>query len=178
MLSAPIETVTGRLGVGAIAFLALFLIADGMQIGIYAMVEKYGDSVTFGIVAALPTAVVAYIFGIFCVGFADLLMSLAGVLREPKPEQVYKLSRFGGGLLQQNYGESMRNFELLKGASVAFVLLAIGSFAKTANMHGAQIFVVLAVGGALALSALSLVFAHRTLRKAIAIVNVDFDRAA
>lgn len=68
MLGAPVETITGRLGVGAIAFLALFLAVDGMKIGAFHLVETYGNSVTFGIVAALPTAVVAYILGVFLQG--------------------------------------------------------------------------------------------------------------
>ena len=46
MPGASLEAVTGRLGVGAIAFLGLFLIVDGMQIGVFDLVETIGKSVT------------------------------------------------------------------------------------------------------------------------------------
>ena len=48
------EIVTGRLGVGAIAFLGLFLIVDGMQIGVFKMIETYGKSTTWGIIGVIP----------------------------------------------------------------------------------------------------------------------------
>jgi len=63
MPGASLEAVTGRLGIGAIAFLGLFLIADGLQIGVFEVVEVYGKSATWGLVGIVPTAVVIYIVG-------------------------------------------------------------------------------------------------------------------
>lgn len=166
MLGAPIETITGRLGVGAISFLAFFLAIDGMQIGVFHLVETYGDSVTFGIVAALPTAVVAYIMGVFCVGTAELALSKFEAFREPGPEKILALSKFGGDLLKQSYSETLRNLDLLKGSSVAFILLAIGTILDASNMRGYESVVILAFFAAIGFSALSLVFAHRAAVKA------------
>jgi hypothetical protein len=177
MISASVEIVAGRLGVGAICFLALFLMADGMQVGVFQLVETYGNSVTFGIVAALPTAVVAYILGIYCVGVADLFVSRFESFREPSPQSVYRLSKSGGELLRQEYAEIMRNFELLKGSSVAFFLLAIGALLDVTNMRGFEVVVALVFIGAIIVALLSLVFASQTLRKGKSIVEVDFEEA-
>lgn len=175
MLGAPVETITGRLGVGSICFLAFFLAVDGMQIGAFNLVETYGDSVTFGIVAALPTAVVAYIMGVFCFGTADLILSKFTAFQEPDPERIYALSKFGGDLLKQSYSETIRNLELLKGSSVAFILLALGAVLDSSNMRGYEIIVVLASISALGLSALSLLFARRAVVKAARITEVTFN---
>lgn len=169
MFGASLEIVTGRLGVGAICLLAVFLAVDAMQIGAFAMVETYGSSTTFGIVAALPTAVVAYILGAFCVGVAELALSRFPAFKEPDPEEVLVVSRAGGELLQQFYTERVRNYELLKGASFAFLLLAIGSAFEWKNMPGFEGIVVLSCCGALALSGLSLVFARRSISAARAL---------
>ncbi len=166
MLGAPIETITGRLGVGAICFLAAYLAVDGMQIGVFHLTEAYGNSVTFGMVFALPTAVVTYIFGVFCVGTADLVLSRFNAFCEPEPELILALSQSGGNLLQQSYSENLRNFELLKGSSVAFVLLAAGTLLDISNMQGYETIVIIAFILALSLSALSLVFAHRAIGRA------------
>lgn len=58
MAGASFEAVTGRLGVGAIAFFGLFLIADGLM-GILPLMESIGQSTTWGIIGILPTVVVS-----------------------------------------------------------------------------------------------------------------------
>ncbi len=175
MLGAPVEKITGRLGVGAICFLALFLVVDGMQIGVFHLVETYGKSVTFGIIIALPTAVVTYILGVFCVGTADLILSRFNAFREPEPASILALSQSGGDLLQQSYSENLRNFELLKGSSIAFVFLAVGVLLDVPNMRGYETIMIIAFIVAIGLSTLSLVFAHRALGrvKRISQVNVS-----
>lgn len=178
MLGAPVETITGRLGVGAICFLAFFLAVDGMQVGVFELIELYGKSVTFGIVAALPTAVVAYILGVFCVGTADLVLSRFAAFQEPAPEKIYGLSKLGGDLLKQMYSETIRNFELLKGSSVAFLLLAVGTVLDTSNMRGNEIIVVLASLSAVGIAALSLLFARRALEKAARISELPFHESS
>ena len=65
MPGASLEAVTGRLGVGAVAFLGLFLMVDGLQVGVFELVETYGKSSTWGIVGVVPTAVVIYLIGVF-----------------------------------------------------------------------------------------------------------------
>ena len=175
MLGAPVETITGRLGVGSIAFLAIFLAVDGMQIGVFQLIETYGDSVTFGIVVALPTAVVTYIMGVFCVGTADFVLSQFSAFQEPDPKKVYDLSKSGGDLLKQSYSETIRNLELLKGSFFAFILLALGTVLDASNMRGHEIVVVVAFIIAIGLSVLSLLFARRAVVKATRSAEVTFD---
>ncbi|MCB1504875.1 MAG: hypothetical protein KDJ47_07850 [Hyphomicrobiaceae bacterium] len=174
MLGAPVETITGRLGVGSICFLAFFLAVDGMQIGVFNIVETYGNSVTFGIVATLPTAVVAYILGVFCFGTADLVLSKFTAFQEPDPDKLLTLSNSGGDLLKQSYSETIRNLELLKGSFVAFILLAVGTVLDASNMPGFELIVVLACISSIGLSALSLLFARRAIVKAVRISEVTF----
>ena len=40
MLGASFEAVTGRLGIGAIAFLGLFLVVDGFQLGAFELIKR------------------------------------------------------------------------------------------------------------------------------------------
>jgi Kef-type K+ transport system membrane component KefB len=174
MPTASVETITGRLGVGSICFLAFFFVIDGMQIGVFHLVETYGDSVTFGIVAALSTAVVAYIFGVFCVGTADLVLSRFAAFKEPDPEKLYALSISGGDLLKQSYSEIIRILELLKGLFIAFLLLALGTVLDASNMLGYKNIVILAFIIAIALSVLSLLFARRSVIKAKRILELNF----
>lgn len=166
MPGASFEAVTGRLGIGAIAFLGLFLIVDGTQIGVFELLEAYGSSVTWGIVGVVPTAVVIYIVGVFCLGVAELLLARFAAFRDPEPKDVLAISRSGGALLQQSYADHMRNHELLKGAAVSFLILSGGAMAEFPNMRGYESIVWLATIGSLALSTLSLVFSHRAVAQA------------
>ena len=172
MPGASLEAVTGRLGVGAVAFLGLFLMVDGLQVGVFELVETYGKSSTWGIVGVVPTAVVIYVISVFCVGIAELGLSRFAVFDGPKPRDILVVSRSGPGLLQQVYADHLRNHELLKGAAVSFMILAVGSLAEWRTLPGFEIVVVLATGGAILLSCLSLVFARRAMGQAAALAAV------
>jgi hypothetical protein len=93
---ASLKGLTGRLRVGAIAFLGMFLIVDGAQLGAFEMIEAYGKSVTWGVVGILPTAVVIYIVGVFCVGAAEPLVPPFAAFRSPDPQDTLLVSRSGG----------------------------------------------------------------------------------
>jgi hypothetical protein len=175
---ASFEAVTGRLGVGSIAFLGLFLIVDGLQLGAFEMIESYGKSATWGIVGVVPTAVVIYIVGVFCVGLAEMIVAPFPAFRGPTPEDVFVVSRLGGPVVQQSYTEHLRNHELLKGAAVSFVILAIGSFAEFQNARGFEALAWISAAAAVALSTLSLAFSRRALLHAAHLASVvrDSDR--
>ena len=178
MPGASLEAVTGRLGVGAIAFLGLFLLVDGAQIGAFEMIETYGKSVTWGIVGIIPTAVVIYIVGVFCLGIAELALTRFATFRSVEPKDILAISRAGGPVLQQAYGEHMRNHELLKGAAVSFLILTVGSLSEFRNAHGYDSLVWLCAFGALVLSALSLVFSHRAIVQAKSLAKIARDESA
>lgn len=168
LTGTSLEALTGRLGVGAIAFLGLFLTVDGLKAGAFEMIELYGKSTTWGIVGVIPTAVVIYIVGVFCVGVAELLLARFPALRGPEPSDVLAVSLSGGPVLQQWYGDYIRNHELLKGAAVSFVILGFGSLAEFRNLPGPGYasLVWICAAGALALCVLSLVFSRRSAAQA------------
>ncbi len=112
MPGASFEAITGRLGVGAIAFLGLFLIADGMQIGIYDLVETYGRSTAWGIVGVVPTVVVTYIVGVFCLGVSELLLARVRSFPSSAADELIDVSLAESALLQQVYSEHLRNHDL------------------------------------------------------------------
>jgi hypothetical protein len=170
MPGASFEAVTGRLGVGAIAFFGLFLIADG-TIGVFELIEAIGKSVTWGIIGILPTVVVTYVVGVFCLGIAEVVLSGLPSLSSPKPEDIIAVSKTGSALLQQIYSEHLRNHELLKGTSVSFLILTAGCIAESPNMHGSIAIVWLFTTAAIALAALSLFFSGRAARRAAAIAS-------
>ncbi len=172
MPGASLEGLTGRLGVGAIAFLGLFLIVDGAQLGAFEMIEAYGNSATWGIVGILPTTVVIYIVGMFCVGAAELLVAPFAAFRSPDPQDTLVVSRAGGPVVQQLFSEHLRNHELLKGAAVSFLILAIGSLAEFPNAPGYEALVWIAVVTSLALSMLSLLFSRRAAAQATSLASV------
>jgi hypothetical protein len=166
MLNTSLEAVTGRLGVGAIALLGLYLAVDGLQLGVFELIETYGNSVAWGILGVIPTIVVTYIVGVFCFEIAEVSLSRSASLRGPSPEEIMIISKTGSALLQQRYSDDLRNHELLKGASVSFIILALGALAETPNMHGYISVVMLSALGAIVLSVMSLVFAQRAARRA------------
>jgi hypothetical protein len=172
LMGTSLEAVTGRLGVGAIAFLGLFLIVDGLRLGAFEMTELYGRSTTWGIVGVVPTAVVTYIVGVFCVGVADLLSARFPTLRGPEPSDVLAVSLSGGPVLQQAYADCLRNHELLKGAAVSFVILALGSLADFRNLPGHASLVWICAAAALGLSILSLVFSRRAMSQAATLARI------
>lgn len=174
MTGTSLEALTGRLGVGAIAFLGLFLIVDGLKVSAFEMIELYGKSTTWGIVGVVPTAVVIYIVGVFCVGIAELLLARFPALRGPEPSDVLVVSLSGGPVLQQSYSDYIRNHELLKGASVSFVILGLGSFSEFRNLPGPGYAPLVWIGaaGALALCVLSLVFSRRAVAQAASLARV------
>ena len=169
MPDASLEAVTGRLGIGAIAFLGWFLIVDGLQIGVFEVVEAYGKSASWGLVGIVPTAVVIYIVGVICLGIAELALSRLPAYQAPTVDHIIAVSRTGSPLLQQAFADHMRNHELLKGAAISFLVLAVGSGAEWGNSGRHDALLWLAVLGAVALSCLSLLFARRSAAQATAL---------
>ena len=169
MPGASLEAVTGRLGIGAIAFLGLFLVGDGLQIGVFDVVEAYGKSATWSLVGIVPTAVVIYIVGVICLGFAELALSRFHAFQGPTVDDIVAVSRTGSPLLQQVFADHLRNHELLKGSAVSFLVLAVGSGAECRNSGADGALLWLAVFGAVTLTCLSLLFARRSAAQATAL---------
>ncbi len=95
MPNTSLEAVTGRLGVGAIAFLGMYLAVDGLQLGVFELVETYGKSVAWGILGVIPTIVVTYIIGVFCLEIADTALSRSASFRVHRPKKIIAISKTG-----------------------------------------------------------------------------------
>ena len=163
------EAITGKLGVGAVAFFGLFLLVDGANHSVFPLIETMGKSVTWGIIGVLPTVVVTYIVGVLCVGVAEWLLARAPSLAPPKLEAVVAVSVTGSALLQDLFAEQLRNHELLKGSFVSFVILAIGCVAESSNISGSPSVMWLFAGASLVLATMALVFSRRAADRAEAI---------
>jgi hypothetical protein len=163
-----LEGITGRLGVGAVAFLGLFLMIDGAQPVIYDLIEFYGKSVTWGIVVVIPTAVVGYVIGVICLGVSELLLARFAAFRRSDLGDLLVVARTGSGMLERAYEQDTRDAELLKGLFVAFLILGGGVMAEVRNpyLRGYEAMVWTALPCAVALSALSLMFARRAVLRA------------
>jgi hypothetical protein len=170
MGGASFEAVTGRLGVGAIAFFGCFLIADGW-LGVFPLIESIGRSVTWGIIGILPTVVVSYVVGVICLEVAEIALSRASVFASPGPENAIIVSAIGSSLLCQLYAEQLRNHALLKGSVVSFLVLSVGCLAESRSMGGFTPSVWLFCVTALALAALSLLFSARASKHALEIAD-------
>jgi hypothetical protein len=166
-----LEAVTGRLGIGAIAILGFFMMVDGAQPVIYDLIEFYGKSVTWGIVGVIPTAVVGYVVGVICLGISELLLARFAAFRGSNLDDLLVVARTDSALLERVYEEATRDGELLKGVFVAFLILAGGVLAEFPNMRGYETVLWAAFPGALVLSGLSLVFAHRAVLRARAVAK-------
>jgi len=172
MPGASLESISGRLGIGAIAFLGLFLLVDGIQSDVLGLVEMMGKTTTWGIIGVVPTIVVTYIIGVFCLGIAEASLSgFPSLLASTKPEDILAVSATGSVLLQQIYFEHLRNYELLKGSTVSFFILAIGCIAETPKLGYNSFIGWLFTSGAIFLAILSLVFARSASRSASAIAQ-------
>src|SRR5262245_15114335 len=126
------------------------------------MIELYGKSTTWGIVGVVPTAVVMYIVGVFCLGVSELLLARFPTLRGPRSVEIFNVSRKGGPVLQHVYAEHLRTHELLKGAAVSFLVLAAGSLVEFRNLQPFGLLAWLGGVGGLLLAVLSVAFAHRS----------------
>jgi hypothetical protein len=87
----------------------------------------------------------------------------------PDRENVVRVS---GPVAQQLFSEHLRDHELLKGAAVSFLILAIGSLAEFRNAPGYEALVWIAVVTSLALSMLSLLFSRRAAAEATSLASV------
>jgi hypothetical protein len=152
--------------VGAIVLLACFLVVDGMQLGIFQLVEQFGNSTAWGLIGLVPTTVVSYLVGVFTVGAAEMLLARVSVLQQPSVDEIRRVAESKSPLLEQLYVEQFRNHELLKGASLAFLFLALGCVSEIRNMPGQHLISAIAISSSFLLSALSVLFARRAAARA------------
>jgi hypothetical protein len=72
MPSDSITAVAGPAGVGVLGILGVFLFFNGRGPDLFPTVETYAKTATWGIVAAVPVLVIAYVLGLFLISGAAL----------------------------------------------------------------------------------------------------------
>lgn len=137
MPNESLSTIAGPAGVGALCILGVFLVLDGRSPGIFPTVEEYVKTTTWGVIAAVPVLVIAYVLGLFVNSVAVLavqgafgvgaaaetadIVAIAGVPIEKSPAVQYFLQ------LRQDRA-------VLAGSCMAFVVLTIGAISETSNL--------------------------------------------
>ena len=84
---ASLESLVGFFSIGSLCFLGGFFLLDSL-VGIYSVLEAYGGSPVWGILAALPTLVVSYVLGLMAVMAAELFFARFSSLHEHDGEKL------------------------------------------------------------------------------------------
>lgn len=116
------EELTGYVGIGALELLAAFFIIDGFS-NFFELVEWYSKTSSWAILFTVPGVVVAYVLGAITALTAESFLPGTSLLTASLYAQVVA-SRSEPVLRRHN--EVERISRVLNGASIAFVLLALG----------------------------------------------------
>jgi hypothetical protein len=127
---SSLESLTGQLSVGSLCLLGLFLLFDGLT-PVYEVVEGYGSSTAWSILAAFPTLVIAYVLGLLAVSAAEILLSPIAALHAPADQADFvDIALLDNEAIFQRYAELVRHQRLLEGGSLGFVVLAVGALSE------------------------------------------------
>jgi hypothetical protein len=169
VISPPGEQLTGKVGLGAIVILAGYLVLDSQPVGIFKILETYGDTTSWALLIAVPTIVVSYVLGILSIDVAQVLLGRLSVFRSVDEGRDLLVVGSSPDILQARYSEVIRRAELLQGAVIAFLMLACGCLIDRENFgNGFLGWTVVVI--AVVLAVLSGVFAARAARGAKALV--------
>jgi hypothetical protein len=115
---SSIENLTGMLSIGSLCILGVFLFLDG-RTNIFQVLETYGKSATWAIVAAIPTLVISYVVGVFAVTAAMLMLSQIRWLYLPEDRiGLITVARVGNEMITSRYQELSRRRQLLEGGMI------------------------------------------------------------
>ncbi len=141
---SDLTELTGSLGIGSIAVLAVVLVLDATT-PFYSLVEANSESNSWAIFVALPLLVISYVAGVICVAIGNTTRHrMIGASRQPIywteiPEHLLSL-------VVVEYRNVRRKIDVLDGAVPAFLLLAIGVVFEAVNFRvyllGAILFLV------------------------------------
>lgn len=157
MPNDSLSTIAGPAGVGAICILGVFLLLDGRSPSIFPTVEEYAKTTTWGVIAAVPVLVMAYVIGLFLNSMGALavqtvfqvsttaeivdLVSMGKISAEKSPAVLYFLQ------LRQDRA-------VLAGSSLSFIALSAGAFSEISNLPHIRAGVIFLASGTLLLAAL------------------------
>lgn len=135
----PIESASafaGATGVGALCFLAVFLILDGRDPGVFPTVEFYAKTTTWGIVVAVPVAAMAYVAGLLAIAVSSkLLEQMAHTTIGRSADDVVALVQLNkDSPVAQQYLQLHQEQGILAGSAIALLLLTIGALSERQNL--------------------------------------------
>jgi hypothetical protein len=150
MPSDSITAVAGPAGVGALCILGMFLFFDGRAPELFPTVETYAKTATWGIVAAVPVLVMAYVLGLFLISGAVLAIQLTfGLGFEQEATDIARLAAVSAekSAAVQTYVQLRQDRAVLAGSAVAFVVLFAGAMSEIRNLsHLKGTIILLGVG--------------------------------
>jgi hypothetical protein len=151
-LRSSIENLTGMLSIGSLCILGTFMVLDG-RTNIFQVLETYGKTATWAIVAAIPALVISYVVGVFAVTAAMLILRRIRWLYRPEDHTgLITVARFGNNVITNSYQELSRQRRLLEGAMIGFITIAIGAWSETANFPESRPIGLALIFGSLALA--------------------------
>jgi hypothetical protein len=141
--------------VGALCMLGVFLVLDGRAPSLFPTVEGYAKSATWGVVAAVPILVMAYVLGLFLSSAAVLAVhAFAGPGIEAEATDLARIASLSAekSAAVQYYVQLRQDRAAIAGSSIAFVVLAAGALSELSNLPHIKGSVVVLALGALALA--------------------------
>jgi hypothetical protein len=164
-LKSSIENLTGMLSVGSLCLLGVFLFLDG-RTDLFRVLETYGKSTAWAIVAAVPTLVVSYVMGVFAVTAATLMLSRIRWLYRPEDRSgLITVARFKNEVITSRYLDVSRQRRLLEGGTLGFIAIAIGAWSEAGNFPEFRGLGQVLAAGSLALALLCPVFSAMLARE-------------
>jgi hypothetical protein len=157
MPNDSLSTIAGPAGVGAICILGVFLLLDGRSPNIFPTVEGYAKSTTWGVIAAIPVLVMAYVIGLFLNSMA--VLAVQTVFQVSTTAELVDMVCMGSTSVDkspavQYFLQLRQDRAVLAGSSSAFIALSAGAFSEISNLQHIRSGVIFLASGTLLLAAL------------------------
>lgn len=164
-LKSSMNELTIALALGSITFLGIFLIGDHF-FNLWVLFENYAKDAIWGLTFSIPIVVLVYTIGIFVNSLSDIIFSkinkediktevenLATIAKTERPEFI-------------QYYITQRAFKsFFQGCTIAFIILAIGTFSTYKWVPGYELFSFIVGFGILCIAMLSPMLSNRFLKK-------------
>ncbi|VVO50407.1 hypothetical protein PS862_00282 [Pseudomonas fluorescens] len=150
MQPESLSTIAGPTGVGSLCMLGLFLLFDGRAPSLLPTFEEYARTATWGIVAALPVLVMAYVIGLFLSVIATAAIQyFFGPDFSQEAIDIASLSKLSVDKTAaiQVYLQLLADRTTLAGSGVALLFLAGGAISEIDNLQNLKVTIwAIAVG--------------------------------
>lgn len=168
----------GTLAVGSLCFLGAFMVVDGVT-GLYLLIDQYAGDAAWAVLFAFPALVLSYVFGLIATTAGHVFFQrLRKRSAEDELEHFAQVAGTGNQAMAERYLALVQHQALLEGASVGFLMLAIGSMFSIRWLSGFEVFGVIAGLGFTGLAVLSPVLADKYHRDAVSLARLAVSPSA